>query len=100
MIRTNELLSEVERLTTFIPYKQKYEELKQDYTELLSKYNIQQNELEIVKQELAQVIEQNGNTIGRLKSELKIWKENSVVNASQLEESLNDKEEEVRKLKR
>ena len=36
----------------------------------------------------------------RLKSELKAWKESSVVNASQLEESLTDKEEEVRKLRR
>lgn len=36
----------------------------------------------------------------RLKTELKAWKESSVVNASQLEESLTDKEEEVRKLRR
>ena len=43
-------------MTSYIPYKQKYEDLKQDYSELLTKYNIQQGELQDVKQELSQVI--------------------------------------------
>ena len=40
--RTNELLVEIERLTSYLPYKQKYDELKEDYSELITKYNIQQ----------------------------------------------------------
>ena len=55
--RTHELLCEVEKLATFIPYKDKYEDLRQDYNELLSKYNMQQGELQDVKGELHQVIQ-------------------------------------------
>lgn len=54
--RTNELLLEIERMASYVPYKEKYDELRQDFSELLNKYNIQQGELEDVKQELTQVI--------------------------------------------
>lgn len=43
-------------MASYVPYKEKYDELRQDFSELLNKYNIQQGELEDVKQELTQVI--------------------------------------------
>jgi hypothetical protein len=43
--RTSEMAAEVEKLTAFIPFKAKYEELKDGYADLLTKCNSQQSEL-------------------------------------------------------
>ena len=48
---------------------------------------------EDIKEELSHVINENSNTISRLKGELKTWKETSHLNVNQLEETVNDREE-------
>lgn len=72
--RNGEFLCEIERLTSFLPFKEKYDNLQQNYDELLLKHQMTQNELSDVKEELAQVIYENTQTVSRLRGELKSCK--------------------------
>lgn len=87
-------------MALYLPYKQKYQDLKQDYSELLAKYNLQQGELQDIKAELNHVINDNSNTITQLKGQLKVLKEASSLNTNQLEDTIGDMDQEIRKLKR
>ena len=80
-------------MTHYIPYKEKYEHLKQDFNELSSKFHSQQGDLNDIKEEVNRVIHENSNAINRLKSDLKICKESSNLNSNQFEQTLSEKEE-------
>lgn len=61
------LNAQIKKLEQIATFKDKYESLTQDYNDLLTKYNLQQTELESVKQELIDVTSESNHTISRLK---------------------------------
>ncbi len=59
-----------------------------------------QGELTDVKEELAQVVYENNQTMNRLKGDLKTCKQTSSLNINQLQECIGDKDDDLKKIRR